>query len=120
MIKKEKLILNLFKEELKPIKKLLKDYQEQLNNIDKNGFDKEIHKGNKKSIYSGLNYTIGYCNGHIELTKKLLYYLSLSTSQIHKQIEEDKKITELNRKEMQRVFKEVKDSVNKQKKIKNK
>lgn len=117
MNKKEELINKILMKELKPIQKLLNDYQKQLADIDKNGFDKEIHKSNRKSIYSGLNYTIGYCTSHIELTKKVLYYLKQEDYRdIEAIIEEGERISKENKKELNRVFKEVTKKVNKKRK----
>lgn len=114
MNKKEELISKLLKDELKAIKKFLKDYEEQLADIDKNGFDKEIHKGNHKSIYSGLNYTIGYCTSHIALTEKVLYYLKqASYKDIEAIIEENKIISKENKKTLNKLFKKIKSKTKK-------
>lgn len=104
---KEQLISDILNKELKPIKKLLKDYQKQLDEIDNKGFNKEIHKGNRKPIYSGLNYTIGYCTGHIELTKKISFYLTLGYSEIIDLIKENDEIRKENSKKLKEIFKEA-------------
>ena len=117
MNKKEKLIVKILKDDLKSINKLLFEQEKELNKIKTKGFDKEIHKDNRESILTGLSHTIGYCTCHKTLTEKIIFYLEKkSHKDIQKLIDEDKKISNLNKKELKRVFSEVKLKVNKKRK----
>jgi len=109
MNKKEKLIVGILKQELKGIKKCLKDQESQISDIKKNGFDKEIHKKNRDSIWTGLHYTQGYCTAHIWMTEKFLSLLSLKNhKEVKKLINENEAIKKENKAEFKRVFNEAK------------
>ncbi len=109
MNKKEKLIAGILKQELKSIKKCLKEQESQISDIKKNGFDKEIHKKNRDSIWTGLHYTQGYCTAHIWMTEKFLSLLKLKNhKEVKKLIEDNKAIKKANRAELQKIFDEVK------------
>jgi len=107
MTTKDELITGILNKELKSIKKLLKEQEAQLNDIRTNGFDKEIHKSNHENILTGLSYTIGYCTCKIEETKKILSLMKLDVGGITKLIEKNKEIEKLNKKEMDKIFREI-------------
>lgn len=112
MTKKDELIIGILNKELKSVKKLLKEEQAQLDDISKNGFDKEIHPGNHESILTGLSYTIGYCTCKIEETKKTIYLLKqVDAESIEAIIEKDREIEKLNKKEFDRVFGEIRKRI---------
>lgn len=117
MNKKEKLIAGILKKELKGIKKTLKDQEQQISDIKKNGFSKEIHKGNRDSIWTGLHYTQGYCTAHIWMTEKFLSLLSLkSHKEVENLIKENKAIEKSNKAEMKKVFDKAIKLINDKKK----
>jgi hypothetical protein len=113
MTSKEALIISIIKKELKSIEKLLKMQDEEIENIRKNGFDKEIHPKNRESISTGLSYTQGYCTGHKCLAERVLSLLNASESYIYKEIEEDEIVSKKNKAEMKRVFSKIKISAKK-------
>ncbi len=111
MTKKDELIIGILRKELISIKKCLKDQKNQISDIKKNGFDKEIHKGNRDSIWTGLHYTQGYCTAHIWMTKKVIDLLKLSDYRdVEALIEENKAIDKSNKLEFKKLF----DAVNKE------
>ena len=111
MNRKDKLIIGILKKDLKSIKKTLKDQEEQIADIEKNGFDKEIHKDNRLSIRTGLSYTQGYCTGHICLTEKIIHLLQKSDARdIEAIIEEDRIVSKKNKAEMKKLFDGIKKS----------
>lgn len=114
MNKKEKLIIGIITSELKGIKKMLKDQNKQIKDIDKNGFDKEIHPGWHMDIKTGLSYTQGYCTGYIAHAEKFIELLNLKDEkEVEKLIEENKAIEKANKAEMKRVFDSVKERIKK-------
>lgn len=113
MKKKEKLIIGILTNDLKGIKKTLKNQEEQLNDIRKNGMDKEIHKAYHIEIQTGLSYTSGYCTGHIKLAESVIELLEMSGEEIEELIAENKRISAENKKHLDEVFKGIKDRVKK-------
>lgn len=114
MTKKDKLIIGILQQELKGIKKLLKSHEAQIVDIQQNGFDKEIHKGNQDSIWTGLHYTQGYCTAHIFMTKKIIDLLKLEDYRdVEALIEENKLIEKENNAELKRVFDRVSQGLKK-------
>jgi len=111
MTTKDELIFGILNKELKSIKKLLKEQEEQLNDIRTNGFDKEIHPDNHESILTGLSYTIGYCTCKIEETKKVLNLMKLDVGGITKLIEKNKEIEKTNKKELDKMFGEIRKRI---------
>jgi hypothetical protein len=108
MTKKDELIIGILKKELISIKKCLKDQEEQISTIKKNGFDKNVHKGNRDSIWTGLHYTQGYCTAHIFMTKKVIDLLKLSDyKDVEALIEENKAIEKSNKLEFKKLFVEI-------------
>lgn len=103
MTKRDELITDMLKKDLKGIKNTLKDQEKALKDLKDNGFG-EIHKGNRAGIWDGYNYTIGYCSGHIQLAEDVISMLEMSLPEINKLIAENKRIEELNKKELKRVF----------------
>ncbi len=105
MIKKDLLIKTILTKELKGISKLLKEQKDQIDEIKKNGFSKEIHKKNRDLIWTGLHYTQGYCTAHIWMTKKFISLLNLKDAKaVEDLIKVNKKIEKLNKAEMKRIF----------------
>jgi len=112
MSKKDELIIGILNKELKSIKKLLKEQEATLEDIRINGFDKEIHKSNHESILTGLSYTIGYCTCKIEETKKIIYLLKqVDAKAIETIIEKNREIEKLNKKEMDKMFGEIRKRI---------
>jgi hypothetical protein len=111
MNKKNKLIANIFKNELKGIKKCLKEQEVQIADIKKNGFSKEIHKKNKDSMWTGLHYTQGYCTAHIFMTEKFLSILKLKEKEIKHLIKENEAIDAKNKAELKIIFDKIKNKI---------
>ena len=103
MTKRDELITDMLKKDLKSIKKTLKDQEVALKDLKDNGFG-EIHKGNRAGIWDGYNYTIGYCTGHIKLAEDVISMMKMNLPEINTLIAENKKIEEANKKELKRVF----------------
>ena len=120
MTKKEELIVGILKEDLKSIKKLLKEQEKQLNDIRKNGMDPDIHKAYRTEIQTGLSYTIGYCTGHIKSVESSVELLGMTDIEIEELIAENKRISAENKKHLDEVFGELKKRVKKQDKTKKK
>lgn len=97
MTKKDKLIIKLISGDLKIIKKTLKDSEKDLKNCKNN------------ELKSGLNYTIGYCTAHVWLIEKFIFYLNKKSSKdIQKIIDKNKEINKHNKKELNKLFKNIK------------
>ena len=118
MTKRDELITDMLKKDLKSIRKTLKDQEEALKDLKDNGFG-DIHKGNRAGIWDGYNYTIGYCTGHIKLAEDVISMIGMSLPEINKLIAENKKIEEANKKEMKRVFELVDKSFKEKTKAKS-
>lgn len=109
MTKKDELIIGILKKELKHINKLLKDQEEQIENLKKNGFDSDVHPAHRIDIRTGLSYTQGYCTGHLVLAKNVIELLSMSNARdIEALIEENKRIEQENKKRLKAMYKELK------------
>lgn len=113
MKKKEKLIIGILTKDLKGIQKTLKNQEEQLNDIRKNGINKEIHKAYHIEIQTGLSYTSGYCTGHIKLAESVIELLEMSSEEIEELIADNKRISAENKKHLDEVFKDTKNRVKK-------
>ncbi len=108
MNKKEKLIAQIIEEDLKSIKKQLKDQEAQIKDIEKNGMDPEIHPDNIIPIQTGLSYTQGYCTGHIKLAEDVLFLLNKKDAKdIKELIKENKAIEKKNKKYMDKLSKSL-------------
>ena len=77
MNKRDKLIIGILSDDLKGIKKVLKDQDTQINDLNKKGFGKDVHPVWYLDIKSGLSYTQGYCNGYINHAEKMTELLKL-------------------------------------------
>lgn len=114
MTKKEELIVGILKKELIHINKMLKEQELQIADITKNGFDKEIHKGNRDGIWTGLHYTLGYCTAHIYNTKGFIELLKLKDHKaVEKLIKENETIEKQNKAELKKIFDDIKKNVQK-------
>lgn len=111
MEKKEKLIIGILTEDLKGIKKTLKNQEEQLNDIRKNGINKEIHKAYHIEIQTGLSYTSGYCTGHIKLAESVIELLGMSSKEIEELIADNKRISAENKKYLKDMFDDIKKEI---------
>ena len=111
MEKKEKLIIGILTEDLKGIKKTLKNQEEQLNDIRKNGINKEIHKAYHIEIQTGLSYTSGYCTGHIKLAESVIGLLGISNKEIEELIADNKRISAENKKYLKEMFDDIKKEI---------
>lgn len=80
---------------------MIEDYQD-------NGFG-DMHPGNIESHKSGLNYTLGYTVGHLELLKKINKLIKMSPEEIRDLILENKKIDKENKKYMDDILKRIKN-----------
>ena len=108
MEKKEKLIIGMLKSDLIGIKKTLKNQEQQLNDIRKNGIDSEIHPAYHIEIQTGLSYTQGYCTGHIKLAESVINLLGMSNAEIEELIADNKRISAENKKYLEDMFKDIK------------
>ncbi len=111
MEKKEKLIIGILTEDLKGIKKTLKNQEEQLSDIRKNGINKEIHKAYHIEIQTGLSYTSGYCTGHIKLAESVIGLLGMSNKEIEELIADNKRISAENKKYLKEMFDDIKKEI---------
>lgn len=119
MTRKDELIVGILKSELKYIRKLLKEQQKQIKDIDKNGFDTEIHPAYHIDIRTGLSYTSGYCTGHIKLAENVIELLSMKDAQeIENLIAENKKIESENKKYLAAMWKDIEEDIEKEDKKK--
>lgn len=110
--KKDELIIEILKKELKYIKKLLKEQDKQIKEIRKSGVDSEIHPAYHVDIQTGLSYTSGYCNGYIILAEQIIEMLESSCEDIEKMISENKRISAENKKYLDDIFAEIKKDIN--------
>ncbi len=114
MTKKEELIVGILKKELASIKKLLRSQNKQIKDIQKNGFDSEVHRANHIDIRTGLSYTQGYCTGHIKQTEAIIELLeTLDTKGINAMLEENKKIEIENKKYLKKILRDIKKDIKK-------
>lgn len=112
MNKRDKLIIGILEEDLIGIKKVLKDQNKQIKELDKNGFNKDVHPGWYLDIRSGLLYTQGYCNGYINHAEKMTDLLKLEDEKaVLELIKENKRISAENKKHMDEVFKDLKKRI---------
>ncbi len=112
MNKRDKLIIGILEEDLIGIKKVLKDQNKQIKELDKNGFNKDVHPGWYLDIRSGLSYTQGYCNGYINHAEKMTDLLTLEDEKaVLELIKENKRISAENKKHMDEVFKDLKKRI---------
>jgi len=119
MTKKEELIIGILKKELIGIKKLLRAQDKQIKEIQKNGFDSEIHPANHIDIRTGLSYTQGYCTGHIKQTESIIELLEMSDAKdIEALLEENRKIEEENKQYLKDIFSDIRKRVKKENKKK--
>ncbi len=112
MTQKDKLIVGILEEDLKGIRKMLKDQTSQIKGLDKKGFDSETHPGWHTDIRSGLSYTQGYCTGYISHAEKMVDLLKLKDADaVLDLIKENKKIEAENKKHLDEVFKDLKKRI---------
>ena len=114
MSKKEELILGILEKDLKGIRKLLKEQKKQIKDIDKNGFDSEIHPAWHLDMRTGLSYTQGYCTGYIKMAEEVIGLLKLGdVKDVEELIAENKKIEAANKKHLDEVFDKVRSRIKK-------
>ena len=116
MTKKEELIIGIFKEDLKGLRKVLKDQEKQIADIRKNGIDKEVHPAYHLEIHTGLSYTSGYCTGHIKCAESTIELLGMTSKEIEELIAENKRISAENDKYLKEIFNDIKKRVTTKKK----
>ena len=112
MTKKEQTIIGMLEKDIADLKKVLRNQNKQLKDINKNGF-KDVHPAFQIDIKSGLSYTQGYCTGAITAIETNTALLSMSLSELNKSIEESKKIVEENKKYLDGIFNEINKRIKK-------
>lgn len=108
MNEKEQLIHQILNEGKENLEKLLKEYEERIEDYRKNGLPEGWHPAHEKGYEASLTYTQGYCIGHLELLKNINSLLESNTDEIKDVIAENERISELNRKHFDEVFGDIK------------
>ena len=104
---KEELILKVINDGQKSLEKTQKNHEKMIKKYHKKGFG-DMHPNNIEGYKSGLNYTLGYTFGHLELLKKVNSLMEMTPGQIKDLIKENKKIDRQNKKYMKEMFDKLK------------
>lgn len=104
---KEELIIKVINDGSKAMNKTQKNHEKMIKNHQENGFG-DMHPNNIEGYKTGLNYTLGYTFGHLELLKKVNELISMTPEEIKELIKENEKIALENKRHLDDVFLKIK------------